>query len=69
MDTLRSSLRLFGAAFMNSELMYSFLMGMGWFFLLSWAVALLVTCAKVFRQDRGVELASQGQATPRSLHS
>lgn len=54
---------------MNSELMYSFLMGMGWFFLLSWAVALLVTCAKVFRQDRGVDLGgSQGQAAPRSLH-
>jgi len=52
MDTLRSSFRLLGAAFMNSELVYSFLMGMGWFFLAGWAVALLVTCASVFRQDR-----------------
>jgi hypothetical protein len=51
---------------MNSELMYSFLMGMGWFFLLSWAVALLVACASVFRQDRGgVQLAgSRGPSTP-----
>jgi hypothetical protein len=66
MDTLRSSIRLFGAAVMNSELMYSFLMGMGWFFLLSWAVALLVACASVFRQDRGgVQLAgSRGPSTP-----
>lgn len=50
---------------MNSELMYSFLMGMGWFFLLSWAVALLVACASVFKQDRGaVQLAgSRGHAS------
>ena len=69
MDTLRSSFRLFGAAFMNSELMYSFLMGMGWFFLLSWAIALLVTCAKVFRRDRAIELAgSHGRTTRPSVH-
>jgi hypothetical protein len=36
---------------MNSEMVYSLLMGMGWFFLLGWAVALLVACASVFRQD------------------
>jgi hypothetical protein len=54
---------------MNSELVYSFLMGMGWFFLLSWAVALLVTCAKVFRQDRAVGLAgSHGRTTTTSAH-
>lgn len=40
---------------MNSEIVYSFLMGMGWFFLVSWAIALLVACASVFRQDRTVE--------------
>jgi hypothetical protein len=57
MDTLRSSFRFLGAAFMNSELVYSFLMGIGWFFLLSWAVALLVACASVFRQDRTVQFA------------
>jgi hypothetical protein len=57
MDTLRNSLRVVGAAFMNSELVYSFLMGMGWFFLVSWAIALLVACASVFRQDGNVEFA------------
>jgi hypothetical protein len=57
MDTLRSSLRFLGAAFMNSEIVYSFLMGMGWFFLVSWAIALLVACASVFRQDRNMEFA------------
>ena len=50
-DTLRSCLRDLGATLMNSEMVYSFLMGMGWFFLLGWAVALLVACASVFRQD------------------
>jgi len=71
MDTLRSSIRLFGAAIMNSELMYSFLMGMGWFFLLSWAVALVVACASVFRQDRGaVHLAgSRGQTGTPAIRS
>jgi hypothetical protein len=57
MDTLRSGFRVLGAAFMNSEIVYSFLMGMGWFFLVSWAIALLVACASVFRQDRTVEYA------------
>jgi hypothetical protein len=57
MDTLRSGFRFLGAAFMNSEIVYSFLMGMGWFFLVSWAIALLVACASVFRQDRTVGFA------------
>jgi len=57
MDTLRSGLRVIGSAFMNSEVVYSFLMGMGWFFLVGWAVALVVACASVFRQDRGVRFA------------
>ena len=57
MDTLRSTVRMVGAAFMNSELVYSFLMGMGWFFLVGWALALLVTCASVFRQDRAGQFA------------
>jgi hypothetical protein len=57
MDTLRSGLRVVGSAFMNSEMVYSLLMGMGWFFLLGWAVALVVACASVFRQDRGVRFA------------
>lgn len=57
MDTLRNGFRLIGVTLMNSELVYSFLMGMGWLFLLSWAVALLVACASVFRQDQGAQLA------------
>jgi hypothetical protein len=36
---------------MNSEVVYSLLMGMGWFFLVGWAVALLLTCASVFRHE------------------
>jgi hypothetical protein len=42
---------------MNSEVVYSLLMGMGWFFLIGWAVALLVTCASVFRGDPEVQFA------------
>jgi len=57
MDTLRSGLRVIGSAFMNSEMVYSLLMGMGWFFLLGWAVALVVACASVFRRDHGVRFA------------
>jgi hypothetical protein len=57
MDTLRSSFRVLGAALMNSEMVYSFLMGMGWFFLVGWAVALVVACASVFRQDGKVQFA------------
>jgi len=57
MDTLRSGFRVLGAALMNSEMVYSLLMGMGWFFLLGWAVALVVTCASVFRQDRNARFA------------
>ena len=56
-DTLRNSMRDLGAAFVNSEMVYSFLMGMGWFFLLGWAVALVVACASVFRQDAKVQFA------------
>ena len=48
MDMLRNTFRMIGATFMNSELVYSFLMGMGWFFLVGWAIALLVACASVF---------------------
>lgn len=57
MDTLRNGLRALGAALMNSEMLYSFLMGVGWFFLVGWAVALVVACASVFRQDRTVQFA------------
>ena len=51
MDTLRSGLRVVASAIMNSEMVYSLLIGMGWFLLLGWAVALVVACASVFRED------------------
>ena len=57
MDTLRNGPRLIAAALMNSELVYSVLMGMGWFFLVGWAVALVVACASAFRQERTAHLA------------
>jgi len=56
-DTLRDGARVVGATLMNSEMVYSFLMGVGWFFLLGWAVALVVTCASVFRHDGAVPFA------------
>jgi hypothetical protein len=64
MDTLRNGFRLVGAALMNSELVYSFLMGMGWFFLMGWAIALLVACASAFRQERAAlaGLAAEGKS-------
>ncbi|HST11818.1 MAG TPA: hypothetical protein VLL05_15690 [Terriglobales bacterium] len=68
MDTLRSGVRVIGSALMNSEMVYSFLMGIGWFFLLGWAVALVVACASVFRQDYGVRFAGLPDKLPnRSL--
>jgi len=68
MDTLRSGIRVIGSAFMNSEMVFSFLMGMGWFFLLGWAVALVVACASVFRQDRNVRFAGMpGKLAHRKL--
>jgi len=54
MDTLRNGARVAVATFANSELVYSLLMGMGWFFLTSWAVALVVACASAFRQERSL---------------
>jgi hypothetical protein len=57
MDTLRSGLRVIVSGLTNSEMVYSFLMGMGWFFLLGWAVALVAACASVFRQDGQVRFA------------
>jgi hypothetical protein len=64
MDALRSGLRVIGSALMNSEMVYSFLMGMGWFFLLGWAVALVVACASVFRQDGKVRFAGLAHKLP-----
>ena len=56
-DTLRNGLRVVGSAVMNSEAVYSLLIGMGWFFLLGWALALLVACVSVFRSDGAVQFA------------
>ena len=50
METLRN-VRSLGAAIVNSELAYAFLMGMGWFFLIGWLVALGVAYAKAFQGD------------------
>jgi len=38
----------------NSELIYAFLMGMGWFFLIGWLVALAVAYVKAFRREKPV---------------
>jgi hypothetical protein len=38
-------------AMMNTELIYAVLMGTGWFFLISWLVALGVAYAKAFGND------------------
>jgi hypothetical protein len=40
-----------GAAIMNTELVYAFLMGTGWFFLISWLVAIGIAYAKAFGGD------------------
>lgn len=50
METLRN-VRSLGASLVNSELVYAFLMGMGWFFLLGWLVALGVAYVKAFQGD------------------
>ena len=57
METLRNGSRVIASALMNSELVYSFLIGMGWFFLMGWAIALVVACASAFRQERTAHLA------------
>jgi hypothetical protein len=68
MDTLRSGFRVIGSTFTNSEMVYSFLMGMGWFFLLGWAVALVIACASVFRRERRVRFAGMhGKLTDTKL--
>ena len=51
MGTLRSALRFVGTTFADSEMVYSFLMSLGWFFLLGWAISLIVACISVFRHE------------------
>jgi hypothetical protein len=67
METLRN-VRSLGAAFVNSELVYAFLMGMGWFFLIGWLVALAVAYVKAFRGEQPVQWAviSDRRAKPRA---
>jgi hypothetical protein len=36
---------------MNSEMLYAFLMGTGWFFLVGWLLALVIAYAKAFQGD------------------
>jgi hypothetical protein len=37
------------------EIVYIFLMALGWFFLLGWSIALLTACAVAFRKDVSVD--------------
>lgn len=43
--------RAYGVA-MNSEMLYAFLMGTGWFFLMGWLLAVVVAYAKAFQGDQ-----------------
>jgi len=56
METLRN-VRSLGVAIVNSELAYAFLMGMGWFFLVGWLVALFVAYAKAFHGEQALHWA------------
>ena len=48
---------------MNTELVYAFLMGTGWFFLISWLVAIGIAYAKAFGGDPQWE----GMAVPKRI--
>ena len=66
-----------GTIIMNSEMIYAFLMGTGWFFLIGWLVALIVAYAKAFQSDdagRRFTASVKGQRRPQTgpskvLHS
>jgi len=57
------SFRAIGVA-MNAEVLYAFLMGTGWFFLVGWLLALVIAYAKAFQRDgtHGWSNASIGSA-------
>ena len=55
-----------GTIMMNSEMIYAFLMGTGWFFLIGWLVALIVAYAKAFQND-DPSRAILGRANARQL--
>lgn len=45
------SLRVLGIESVNGEMLYAFLMGTGWFFLLGWLLGLVIAYVKVFREE------------------
>jgi hypothetical protein len=47
---------------MSSDILYFCLMGLGWFFLLGWALALVAACTIAFRQSPPVQSAGSGPA-------
>ena len=44
---------------MSGDILYFCLMGLGWFFLLGWALALVAACTIAFRQGPPVQSADQ----------
>ena len=52
---------------MSSDILYFCLMGLGWFFLLGWALALVAACTIAFRQGPSVQQAGSGSGA--GLHS
>lgn len=52
---------------MSSDILYFCLMGLGWFFLLGWALALVAACTIAFRQGPSVQQAGSGAGA--GLHS
>ena len=52
---------------MNSEMIYAFLMGTGWFFLIGWLVALIVAYAKAFQNEdagRHISISAKAKRLP-----
>jgi hypothetical protein len=45
---------------MSSDILYFCLMGLGWFFLLGWVLALVAACTIAFRQGPSLEGAGSG---------
>jgi hypothetical protein len=61
-----------GTIIMNSEMIYAFLMGTGWFFLIGWLVALIVAYAKAFQNDeagRTMSVSAKGKRLPQTGQS
>ena len=45
---------------MSGDIVYVCLMGLGWFFLLGWTLALIAACMVAFRQDPSAEGLASG---------